>query len=109
GAAQASEELVRRTATGIAVLGEEGGEALFAQAGSAVRCWVAPQKGERDRGGDIGEDRGGAGPEALEQAAELVGERHALRHQVVAAAHERPQRLDLIRARPQRPEAVSIG
>ncbi len=108
-AAQAGEEVVRRPAAAIAVLGEKGGEALLAQAGGAVGCRLALQEGERDRRVDIGEDRGGAAPEALEQAAELVGQRDALGHQVLAGADERAQHLDLVGAWPQRPEAVAVG
>ena len=67
------------------------------------------QEGKGDRAVDIGEDRGRAGPEALEQAAELVGEADTGGDQVVAAAHQRAQRPDLLGDRGERCEAVAVG
>ena len=78
------------------------------QAG-ALRGGVAFDEGERDRRVHLGEDCRGAGPERFEQAAELVGELHAGGHQVVAAAHQRAQRADLVALRGERLEAVAVG
>jgi hypothetical protein len=50
-----------------------------------------------------------AGPEAFELAAELVGQRDAGRHQVVAAAGERAQAPDRVGGGRERPEAVAVG
>ena len=106
---QAGQQLRRGAPAAILMLAEEGGEALLAEAGGAVRGGVAAQEGERDRAVDIGEDGGGAGPEPLEQAAQLVGQGDARGDQVVAAAHQRAQGLDRVRARGERAEAVAVG
>src|SRR5271154_3643568 len=52
---------------------------------------VEKRKKVRDRAVDVGEDRRGAGPEAVEQGALLVGQHEALRHQRVAAADQGTQ------------------
>ena len=108
-AAEALEQLVGTVAAAVAVLCHEGLHTFLAEAGGAVGRGVALDEGERDRAVDVGEDGAGAGPEAVEQGSELVGERQALGDQVVAAADECAQRLDLVRARRQRPEPVSVG
>ena len=72
------------------------------------RAGEAGEEGERDPAVDIGEDRGGAGPEALEEAAELVGQTDAAGDEVVAAAHERAQGLDLVGDGRERPEAMAV-
>jgi hypothetical protein len=66
-------------------------------------------EGERDRAVDGGEDGDSARPEAFEQAAKLIGEGDALGKQVVAAADQGPQRLNLIGGGHQGTEAVPIG
>ena len=63
----AGEQLGRRAAAAVGVLGEEGLEALLAEAGGALGGRIALQEGERDRRVDVGEDGSGAGPKALEQ------------------------------------------
>ena len=67
GGAQPGEELGRRAASAIAVLGEEAGEALLAEARCTIGGWIAANEGDRDRAVDGGEDGAGAGPEAVER------------------------------------------
>lgn len=77
-----------RVAAAVAVLGEEAGEALGAEARGTVWCWVATEEGQRDRAADVGENGGGTAPEDFEQGA------------------ERP---DLGRGWPGRPETMPYG
>ncbi len=70
---------------------------------------VALDEGERDGRIHLGEDLGGARPERLEQAAQLVGEGHARGHQVVAPAHEGAQRAHFVALGGQGLEAMAIG
>ena len=78
GRAQASEQLAHGpAAAAVGVLAEELGEPLFAQPRGAEGRGVAGEERERNRRVDVGEDGGGAGPEALEQGAQLIGEREA--------------------------------
>src|SRR5205807_4969166 len=106
--AEAGEQLDHGTAAGVGVLAEELGEALFAQTRRAVGRGVAGQEGERDRRVDVEKDGRGAGPDALEQGAQLIGEGDALGDEVIAAAHERPQGASLVGGRAQRGEAMAI-
>src|SRR5207247_10196070 len=87
----------------------EAAQALLAEMGGAVGCRGAGEERERDGRVDVGEDGDGAGPEALQQGAELVGEGDALGDQVVSRANERAQRSDLVRERLQTPEAMPVG
>jgi nucleoside-diphosphate-sugar epimerase len=73
------------------VLGKELRQTLFAQPRGALRGRVTVEVGRGDRRIDLGQDCGGAGPHALEQGAELIGERHALGDEIVAPADERAQ------------------
>jgi hypothetical protein len=91
------------------VLGEEGGEALGSETLGALRGGEAAEKCQRDPAVDLGEDGGGAGPEALEQAPEPVGEADAGGDEVVAAAGEGAQRLDLVGDGRERREAMAVG
>ncbi len=75
----------------------------------AVGRGIAAHKGECDRAVDVGEDRRGTGPAAVQQGAQLVGEREALGHQIIPAADQGAQRLDVIRAGRQPPKAVAVG
>ena len=88
---------------------EELGQAALAQALGALGRRVAGEEGQGDGGIDVGEDHGGAGPEALEQGAQLIGERHALGDEVIAAPDEGPQGAGLVGERLQRAEAMAIG
>jgi hypothetical protein len=69
---------------------------------------IAGEESQRDRRVDVGENGRGAGPEALEEGAQLIGEGDALRDEGVAAAHERTQGARLVRGRAQRGEAMPI-
>ena len=92
---------VRRRGAGRSTRGgEELGQAVFAQALGALGGGIAGEEGQGDGRVDVGEDGGGAGPEALEQGAELIGEGDAVGDEVVAAADEGAQRAGLVRGRP---------
>lgn len=73
------------------------------------RARVARQKRQRDRTVDLKEDPDRARPEALELAAQLVGQRDASVHEILASARQRAQRLGVITVGLQAPEAVMIG
>ena len=111
--AQAGEQLLGAAPAAVAVLGEEGGEAPRPEPGGALRRGIPLEEGERDRAVDLGEDRRGAGPEAFEQGAQLVGELDAGGDaggdEVVAAAHQRAQGADRVRGGRERAEAVAVG
>src|SRR5205807_2642958 len=70
---------------------EESREALLAEPYRTVGGGVGVEEREGDRGVDVGKQRRGAGPEALQQAAELIGELDASRHEIVACADGRPE------------------
>ena len=53
--------------------------------------------------------RGGAGPEALQQGAQLVGQGDAGADQVVAAAHQAAQGLDRVGLGRERAQAMAVG
>ncbi len=109
GAAQAFEQGLRGAAPAVAVLGEEGGQALGSEAHGRFGRRVALEEGERDRAGEIGEDAGGAGPEALQQGAELVGEGDVGGDEVVAAAHQGAQGFDGVGLGRERAQAMAVG
>ena len=109
GAAQAFEQGFGGAAAAVAVLGEEAGEALGSEAGGGVGRGIALEEGERDRAGGIGEDPGGAGPEALQQAGQLIGQGDAGPDQVVAAAHQAAQGFDGVGLGRERAQAVAVG
>ena len=109
GAVQPGEQLGHGAAATVGVLPEELGEAPFAQARGTVGSGVAGEKGEGDGRGDVGEDRGRPGPEALQQRAQLIREGDALGHEVLAAAHEGAQGARVVGGRVQRPEPMAIG
>jgi hypothetical protein len=74
-AAQARQQLVRAAATAVVLALQERGQALVAKSARVRRARIARQKGQRDRAVDLKEDPDRARPEALELAAQLVGER----------------------------------
>ena len=88
---------------------EELGQAALAQALGALGRGVAREEGQGDRGIHVGEDGRGAGPEALEEGAQLVGEGDALGDEVIAAADESAEGPGLIGEGLQGAEAVAIG
>ena len=51
----------------------------------------------------------GAGPEAVQQATQAVGQGDPPGHQLVATADQGAQRLDLVPAGRERAEAVAVG
>ena len=77
--------------------------------GWRCRGGIAADESERDRAVDGSEDGRRPGPEAFEQAAKLIGESDALSDQVVAAADQGAQRLDLVGGGHQGAEAVAVG
>ena len=76
--AQPGKQLGRSAAAAIGVACEERLHPLLAEARGRLRRRVALHEGERDRRIDVGEDHGGAGPEAFQQAAQAVGQADAL-------------------------------
>jgi hypothetical protein len=88
---------------------EEALQALFAETACVGGAGVAAQERQRDRAVDVGEARHGAGPEALELAAQLVGDRDAMLDEVLASAGQGAQRLGGIRIGHQHTEAVTVG
>ena len=106
---QPGQQFGGRSSAAIGVLSHEAGQALLAQAACAVGGGIAGDEGQRDRAVDGGEDGGGAGPEAFEQATQLVGECDAMGHQVVAAADQSTQRFNVIGHGHQRTETVAVG
>ncbi len=110
GAAQAGpSSSAAGAAPAVGVAAEELGQAALAHALGALGRGVAGQEGQGDRGIDVGKDHGGAGPEALEQGAELIGEGHPLADEVIAAADQGAQGPGLVGERAQGPEAMAIG
>src|SRR5437773_1314471 len=75
-------------AAAVGVLHEEPCEPFLAEPLGAVRGGIAAEEGQGDGRIDVGEDRGGPGPETVEQRPELIGEGDALGDQVVAAPHQ---------------------
>lgn len=91
------------------MLSQEAGEALFAEAAGTIGCGIAVDEGECDRTVDRGENGGGAWPEAVEQALQLVGEREALSDEIISTAHQHPQCANIVRERAERAEPMSVG
>ena len=108
-AAQPSEQLGRCAPAAVVVAREEPGQPLLAQAMSVARAGVALEERQRDRAIDIGEHLGGAGPEALQLRAQLVGDPDAMADEILAGASQRAQRLRSVAVRDQDPETVPVG
>ena len=89
--------------------GQEGVQALGAEAAGVGVAGVAGQEGERDRAVELAEDPRRAGPEGVELGAQLVGQRDPGADQVFAGADQRAQRQRLVGAGGQRGEAVAVG
>src|SRR2546430_10750606 len=75
----------------------------------AVGGGIAAQEGEGDGRIDVGEDRRGPGPEAVQQRPELIGEGDARSDQIVAAAHESAERARRVGQGLKRAEAMASG
>ena len=88
---------------------KERAQALFAEPTSVDRARVALKERETDRTVEIAEEPDRAGPEALEFAPQLVAERDASLHEVLARTGERPQRFGLVGVGLKDAEAVMIG
>lgn len=82
--------------------------AFLAKADGVGRRWVAPER-QRDRAVDLGEHLDGAGPEALQFRAQLVGQREPLAHEILARPRQRPQCLGGIAGGDQDLESVGVG
>jgi len=99
-----------RAATAAVVLGAAKAQQLgLAQVSSGRGRGVAAQERQADGRGDVGEDAGSAGPEGLERAVQLIAQRNAGGHQIIARAHQGAQRADRIGLRRQCRPAVPIG
>ncbi len=106
---QPIQQFLRAAPAAVGVLGAERGHALGPQAGRGLRRGVAQDEGQADGRVHVSEDLSSAGPEGLQQAAQLVGQLHAGGHQVIAPAHQGAQRADVVALRRQRLEAVAVG
>ena len=109
GGAEPAEQLRRGPTAAVGSALEEAREALLAQARSTVRRGVGVEEVEGDRGVDGGEDHRRAGPEAVEQGAQLIGQLDAGGDQVIAGAYGGAQRLGRVGRRAQGAEAVAVG
>ena len=107
--AETLEELGRRAAPRVVVRLEEALEALLSEASGALRGRVAVEEREGDGTVHVSENHGGTGPEAFQEATELVGELDASGDEIVAGADGSAQSLGLIRGYTQGWEAVTIG
>jgi hypothetical protein len=87
---------------------KECGQALFTEPMCVARARAARQERETDRTVEIAEEPDRAGPEALEFAPQLVAQRNASLHEVLARG-ERPQRLGLVGVGLKDAEVVMIG
>ena len=86
---------------------EEAGEAFFPQVCGALGH--RDSVGGREAMAESDIDGRRPGPEALEQGAQLIGERDTLGDQVIAGAHQRSQRLDRIPRGRQAAEPMCVG
>jgi hypothetical protein len=109
GATQAAEPLGRGAAPPVGLTAEKLGPATVAQPLGALGRGVTGQKRQGEEGIDVGEDPRGAGPEALEHGAQLMGEGHALGDEVIAAADEGAHGAGVVGERLERAEAMAIG
>jgi len=107
--AQTSEQLGRGAASAVGVAFEEAVEALLAEVSGGLGRREVVEEGEGDGAVDVGEDGHGARPEAVQEAAELVGELNAGGDQIVAGAHGRAQGTRLVGRGAQGAEAVAVG
>ena len=99
----------RTAASTIGLAGQKGLHPLLAEARGRCRGRVALHEGQGDGRMEIGENGHGAGPEALQQAAQSIGQADALGDQVVTAAHQGTRRLDVVRTGPERSAAMAVG
>src|SRR5207248_122842 len=103
------EELARGPTAAIRMFAEEAHESLCVEPLRALRRRKPLAEREADRRVDLRKDREGAGPEALEQAAKLIGELNTGRDEVVTGPHQRPERLRFIRRLAERIEPVAVS
>jgi len=109
GGAETIEELRGGATAAVRAPLEEALQSLLSEAGRAGGGGIAVEEGKGDRTVDVGEDDGGAGPEALQKATKLIGELDARGHQVVTGAHGGAQSLGGVGRNAQRPKAVAVG
>jgi methyl-accepting chemotaxis protein len=74
GLVQPVQQFLRAAPATVGVLGAERGHALGPKPACGLRGRVAHDEGQADGRVHVGEDLGGAGPERLQQAAQLVGQ-----------------------------------
>ncbi len=109
GAPQPLEQFGSLLAATVAMSGEEGTEALLAEAMGVGGTWVALQEGQGDRRVDVGEDRGGPRPERLQLGAQAIGESDSGLDQVLPRTGERPQGPGLVGVGGESAEAMMVG
>jgi hypothetical protein len=103
------EQSLDRPSATIGVRLQEALEPLGAEPCGALRGGIARDEGQGDRAVDVGEDRHSAGPKALEQAPELIGQSDPGGDEIVAGADQGPQRPGGIRRSPELLEPMTIG
>ena len=106
---EAREEIGDGATAAVGMPCEESGEALGSEVSSALGCWEARQEGESDGRVDVGEEDGGARPEAFEERAQLIGEHDARCDEIIAGSDESTQCTGFIARRSQWGEAVSVS
>src|SRR5207248_3578089 len=103
------EQVARPLASRVVMAVKERAQALFAEPTRVDRAGVARQERETDQTVEIAEEPDRARPEALELATQLVAQRDASLHEVLARAGQRPQRLGLVGVGLKHPGAVTRG
>jgi hypothetical protein len=88
------------------VLDQEPGEAPLTQPSGRRLGRVALQERQRDFGGDVGEDRLGAGPRGVQARLELVVGGDPMAHQLVTGPDDGPQGSGLVAEGLQDPQPV---
>jgi hypothetical protein len=105
---QSLQQLTRGAAAAVGMSGEEGSHPFFTKPVGMCGCGVLGQESKSDGAVDVREDGRRTGPEALEQSAQLIGQRDTLRYQVIANADESAQGSGFIAERAQGSEAVAV-
>ena len=109
GLVQPGEQVLSASSAAVGMLSAEGAHPLGSEPRGRLRSRVALDEGQRDRRVDVGEDGCRARPERLQEAAQLVGQLHPRRHQIVASSYQGAQGEDLVALRSKRLEAVAVG
>ncbi len=109
GGAQPGQQFGGGAAAAVGVTAEELGQAALAEPLGALGGGVAREERQGNRRIDIGEDRRGPRPEALEERPELIGQGDALGDEVIATPDQSAEGAGLVRQGLQGTKAVPIG